>query len=400
MNSKEQENVLEKVLEDKNVFFTGIAGTGKTYLIDIIYKSLISSNKSVYKTSTTGVSAFRIKGTTIDNFAGTGTGKLDIEEYKKKPKRSIRDADVLIIDEISMMSKQKMDMLNELFQHARKSKELFGGIQVVFCGDFYQLKPVEGDYCFLSEAFKKLDCYIELNTVYRQKDIEWIKILSEIRDGKLSNDSIKEIEKRKKVPDCEDYITIYSTNKEVEQVNVREIKKLSGDLYTYKAKEIIKGSLKYDYRVDKKISMKKDAKVMLTDNLNVDDGLVNGAIGTVKDFTKEGLPIVSFSKVTKAISRTFHEIEENGKTIAKIHQLPLKLAYAITIHKSQGSQFGKIRGNPSKIFDSPQAYVFFSRCTDLSGIYLDDFNANRIKPPSNEVLEYKQRFDKVKLTIK
>ena len=136
-----------------------------------------------------------------------------------------------------MMSKETFELLDEVFQHKRKSKKLFGGVQLILLGDFGQLKPVSGDYIFLSEKFMDLDFYIELKTIFRQKDIYWINILREIRNGKLSEESIKSLKERIKKPKDNNYITIYSTNKEVDNVNNQELKKLDGKEYEFNAVE-------------------------------------------------------------------------------------------------------------------------------------------------------------------
>lgn len=401
--SNDQKMVIEKALNGDNILFTGVAGTGKSYLINILFKCLRLNNKNVYKTSTTGRSASDIKGTTIHNFCGIGKGDGKLEDYKKLKIKNIIKADILIIDEISMMSMELFDLLDELFKYKRGNDYFFGGTQLILCGDFYQLKPIDGRYCFESSAFKKeIKTFIELKKVFRQTDEKWINILYQIRNANLTQESIKELNKRVKKPDDDNYITIYSTNRDVDAINMKELEKSEGPEYIFKAKEDLfknSESLKHEYKVEKIITLKKGCKVMLTDNLDISLGLVNGAIGYVSDFDeKDGYPIIRFNeKVTEKIIPRKFEIEQNDKIIARILQLPLKLSYAITIHKSQGSTFEKIRGNPTKIFDPSQNYVFFSRCKSLEGVYLDDFNEKHIKEPDKKVIKFYKDFDQKKI---
>jgi ATP-dependent DNA helicase PIF1 len=355
--SEKQKDALNKIVKGCNVFLTGPGGCGKSTIIKLFYGDY-KDCKNIGITSTTGTSAILIGGVTLHSFLGIGLAKDSAESLYLKIKKKAymfkrwRDLDTLIIDEISMLSPELFDKLELLARKLRNNELPFGGIQLVLTGDFLQLPCVEtDDFCFEAKSWDKcIKHTIYLTEIFRQDNNNFQSCLNEIRIGKLSSKSIELLKSRVNI----DLVNsngiiptkIYSLNVDVDNENQKELDKLFSkntnlEFFEYELEaNILKKNLKF---VDEKI--KKNciapqtlqlcigAQVMLLYNINLEMGLANGSRGIITKF-EDNLPVVKFiNGVECSIDYQEWVIEENGEKIISITQIPLKVAYAITVHK-------------------------------------------------------------------
>lgn len=405
---EKQQNVIKYCKKGKNVFVTGPGGTGKSFLIKTLLKYFIAIGIKIAVCALTGVSAELLgcNAKTIHSWSGTGIlkGKLDriIKNIYKREKDKIwLSTDVLIVDEVSMMSKKLFEALDKIGRTIRKINKPFGGIQLIFLGDFYQLPPIckdhdmdTGKFCFESDlwqqTFKKT---IVLTKIYRQKDKIFSKILNSVRKGVLSHEDFDILSERinKK---CDKDIPIIAPRRIfVDRVNKDRLDSLQGELLFYEYSFVRTEDYNYDIDpeiercaknslladINQIIHLKIGAKVMCTCNL-ITDGeyqIVNGSQGIVTGLSGE-LPIVSFNNgLTQTMDYQLtmsDEVEGLG-----IKQIPLMLSWAITIHKSQGITLDSaIIDIGSGIFKAGQTYVALSRVKCLEGLILKDINSQKI----------------------
>lgn len=386
---------------NKNVFITGKAGTGKSTLLEH-FRNI--TRKKIVVLAPTGVAAVNVKGQTIHSFFRF---KPDITPEKIKHKKIKKDnifkkIETIVIDEISMVRADLLDCVDLFLRKARgRLKKPFGGVQMVFIGDLYQLPPVvksqerelfkeyyKGSYFFNAKVFQQIDMeFVELEKIYRQKDDEFINILNSIRNGTISDKEIEVLNKcvGKKFPSDEySPITLTTINKKAESINNLYLNKLSSKIFTYKAK--IKGEFdKNSYPTDEVLYLAKGAQVMLLNN----DGQgrwINGTIAKVVNIVKKSdfcdsifvrLPANTIEEITPYRWEIFNFKYNKEKDIIESEitgtftQYPLKLAWAITIHKSQGKTFERVILDLSRgMFAPGQAYVALSRCVSLEGLSL------------------------------
>ncbi len=391
---------------NQNIFVTGVAGTGKSTLLEYFRDNTL---KNVAVLAPTGVSAVNIKGQTIHSFFRF---KPDITidgihsiRIPKARKRIYEKLDTLVIDEISMVRSDLLDCINEFLKiYGRRPDLPFGGIQMIFFGDLYQLPPVvtsfekdlfadlyQSPYFFDAHSFKQLKLeYVALTTIYRQKDKEFIDILNAVRHKTLNTDSLSKLNERC-LPDYEpkeEEFTIYltTTNDLSHQINQSRLKKLNSDIYTFE------GEVAGDFKLKNlptlyDLKLKVDAQVMLLNNDPM-GRWVNGSIGKVlslrtsdNDEETDSIKVeLSEGKVVsvKPFTWEMYKFYFNEKTerldsevVGSFTQYPLRLAWAITIHKSQGKTFSKIILDiGSGTFAHGQLYVALSRCTTLEGLTL------------------------------
>lgn len=308
--SEEQEHVIRLAKKGLHIFYTGSAGTGKSVLLRVLIKTLrnMYNNEGVAVTASTGLAACNIGGITIHSFAGIGLGKGDPEQLLKKVRRSRKHTqrwktiNALVIDEISMIDGELLDKLNHIAKRLRKSKKPFGGIQIILCGDFFQLPPVTKDnkapiFAFDSNAWKEsIDVTIMLKKVFRQQgDEKFIQMLNDMRMGNISKETELEFKRLSRPLPVDDIIPaeLYSTRIEVEKANNLMLEELSGRIHTYNAvdggdldSEELKQKLLANFLAPKRLDLKIGAQVM---NIkNIDETLVNGSLGKVIDFMDEG----------------------------------------------------------------------------------------------------------------
>lgn len=375
-------------------FLTGAAGAGKSYALREYITYLRKHGIRYAVTASTGIASTHINGTTIHAWSGIGIKQklhaydIDALEEKQNLYKRWNETQVLIIDEISMLHASFVDMLDKLAKHMRRNDKPFGGMQIVFTGDFYQLPPVvrgndeyetQEVFAFTSRAWiesKPVVCYI--TDQYRQDDSKLTGILNAIREGVIEDEHYEILKNTSTKKHREDHIKLYTHNENVDEINKKYFNEIKGEVYKYemitKGKASIVESLKKNCLAEELLELKVGAKVICIKNAN-DRTYVNGSMGVVSGFTKDRGPIITLAngKKVNIIADTWR-IEEDGKVRAEICQLPIKLAWAITVHKSQGMTLDRAEIDLSRAFASGQGYVALSRLKTLDGLYLKGFN--------------------------
>jgi len=393
-----QEKALSVLKSGSNVFLTGSAGTGKTYVLNQYIKYLKARKIPVSITASTGIAATHLQGTTIHAWSGIGikdslsTRNLRDLKEKKYLKKNIDKSRVLIIDEISMLHKKQFDLVNEVLQFFRETHDAFGGIQLVLCGDFFQLPPIgntsevnKDKFCFMSQAWldaKLSICY--LTDQFRQTDSKLDKILNEIRSGYVSSNSIELLKSNNKEIEAEEPTRLYTHNIDVDRINGQHMNEIKGRKKVFKAK--IKGNLKLAESIKRSImapemlELKKDAKVMFVKN-NYEKGYLNGSLGKVITYNDDGYPVIQLNNGAHIVAEPedWRIEDETGKLLVSYQQVPLRLAWAITVHKSQGMTLDSAVMDLSNTFEKGQGYVALSRIKGLEGLQLNGFNTTTLE---------------------
>ena len=393
-----------------NVFLTGEPGSGKTHTLTTYIKWLTERGIEPAVTASTGIAATHVGGMTIHSWSGIGildelsASDLDRILSKEHVVKRIQKTKVLILDEISMLSGTTLSMVDEIMRTARHDSRAFGGVQMVFCGDFFQLPPITRggrttEFAFTSGAWRNampLTCY--LTEQHRQDDDVFLELLSAIRDGSFDHSHASTLLSR--THDGEDIETniprLFTHNTDVDSINEKHIQQLTSTPHEFVMIETgssaLTEGLKRGCLSPNTLMLKKGAIVMCTKN-NLAAGYVNGTLGTVIGFAKpSGEPIIeTHSGREITIARSEWIIEEQGKIKAKISQIPLRLAWAITIHKSQGMSMDAAAIDLSKTFEYGQGYVALSRVRSLSGLTLLGWSesATLLHP---EILHIDERF--------
>ncbi|MGB5436052.1 MAG: helix-turn-helix domain-containing protein [Maribacter sp.] len=391
-----QEKALAILKSGKNVFLTGSAGTGKTYVLNQYIAYLKERKIPVAITASTGIAATHMNGMTIHSWAGFGIknrltrGNLAVMQTKKYLKKHLEEAKILIIDEISMLHKDQLKMVDEVLRFFKGNNEVFGGIQVVFSGDFFQLPPIgqsgeksRDKYAFMSEAWVNANLYVcYLTEQYRQEgDSVLNRILNEIRTTNISKDSLQQLKNamNNKLNVLDTPTRLFTHNAEVDQINLGELQKLKGRTRKYKAstkgnKKLIE-TLRKSVLAQEILELKVDAKVMFVRN-NPENGYVNGTLGKVIDFNEGGFPVIQTLKGNRITVKqeTWGVQDDHGKMLASLDQIPLRLAWAITVHKCQGMTLDAATIDLSKTFERGQGYVALSRLKNIENLQLESFN--------------------------
>jgi ATP-dependent DNA helicase PIF1 len=397
--SKKQNEAYSIMASGKNIFLTGAAGVGKTQVLKLFIK-VYKQTKIMGVTSTTGISALLFGGTTLHSFLGIGLGNGSVENICTKIfsrsylNKRWRDLEVLVIDEISMLSPTLFDKLEEVARTVRRNLKPFGGIQLILSGDFCQLPCINSDnFCFEADSWDKcIDHTIYLTEIMRQKDIEFQECLNEVRIGKLSKTTKKLLKSRLNIKLTNEFgilpTRLYSTNRSVDSLNDTELDKLSEtnveffeynmDIKYAKKNEIAVDMYKKFCSAPETIQLCVGAQVMLLWNLDIEGGLVNGSRGIIINFVNN-LPLVKFLNGREVVI-DYHtwEHEENDKKILTVFQIPLKLAYALTIHRSQGCSLDYAEIDLSDCFSAGQSYVALSRVKNLEGLSIIGIDFDKI----------------------
>ncbi|MEA2112831.1 MAG: AAA family ATPase [Patescibacteria group bacterium] len=395
-----QKEALEILRMGKNVFLTGPAGSGKTYVLNKYIDFLKEKKIPVGVTASTGIASTHLNGTTIHSWSGLGIkdslsdSEIDKLLDKSYLKKKFKYVQVLVIDEISMLHSAQLDSIDRICKAFTKNFEPFGGLQVVLCGDFFQLPPINKDqlevsFAYKSDIWQNMDlqiCY--LNEQYRQKlEDNLVQVLNDIRQNEISEKTQTYLKERQLVKPKKIIPTkLYTHNREVDNLNFQELDKISGFPKVYQMKSTgtkkIAESLRKSCLAMEELRLKKNAVVMFVKN-NFEAGYVNGTLGVVIGFDGN-LPIVRTYGGKKIIvdNETWH-IEEDGVIKAKITQIPLRLAWAITIHKSQGMSLDAAEIDLSRSFVAGMGYVALSRIRSLDGLYLKGINNTALQVDEN-----------------
>lgn len=382
-----------------NVFLTGEPGSGKTHTINAYIAWLRKAGVEPAVTAATGIAATHIGGVTIHSWSGIGVKErlspadLDAIAGRESVARRIAHARVLVIDEISMLSAATFEMIDSVCREVRRSTEPFGGLVLVVVGDFFQLPPIgradDTAFAYTSSLWRRLNpivCY--LTEQHRQDDDELLSVLSAIRSGSVGERSLTRLQARRVEPETppSGIPKLYTHNTDVDRVNAAQLSTLPGPATRYQmtatGKDTYVEQLRRGCLSPEVLEVKPGAAVMFTKN-SPQGVFVNGTLGSVAGFDSEGLPIVSLSspsdgKRRVSVAPAEWRIEEEGKVRASISQLPLRLAYAMTVHKSQGMSLDAAVMDLGKAFEYGQGYVALSRVRRLSGLYLIGLNARAL----------------------
>lgn len=428
--SPEQEQAMQVFTDGGNMFLTGPGGTGKTALIKKMVDLCKTTGKKVQVCALTGCAAVLLncQAKTVHSWAGIGLANGDSDFIVKRVATNKYKAanwkkiDVLIIDEVSMMSQKIFEILDRIGKQVRKDTRPFGGLQVIFSGDFYQLPPVDdrqnddpaaSAFCFeSSDWLGTFPVVVQLKKIFRQTDAVYTSILNQIRVGKLFKSALETLTPHigKVLPETFVPTILLPRRRDAELINAIELDKLPSEKKVYtltrvetipdKAQQTSKCVISAEQRemehtflmnnimADKEIVLKKGAQVMCIANIDMESAepIVNGSQGIIIDFVGN-LPLVQFNNGAR---RTvgWHTWNSESFPSIGVKQLPLIYAWAITIHKAQGVSLDMAQIDAgSNIFECGQTYVALSRIKSLDGLYLTDFNPQKIKV-NKKVQEY------------
>lgn len=391
-----QDRALDILKTGANVFLTGEPGAGKTHVINQYTSWLQAAGVPVAITATTGIAATHIGGLTIHSWSAVGTRDtlsnrdLDTILGKEYVVKRLKKAQVLIIDEISMLDGSILDMVSTVLKTARGSSEAFGGLQVVFVGDFYQLPPVNRDnepirYAFTANAWqhaKPVMCY--LTEQHRHDDELLSGLLKSIRSGDVEESHYTLLSEQQDIGYDIEPTRLFTHNKAVDSLNINQLTALPGSKKKYQMKskgnKLLVDGLMRSCLSPQQLVLAEDAMVMCTKN-NFEAGYANGTLGRVVGFDRESqMPrIETADGRTLVIKPATWNVMDGGKVLAEIEQVPLRLAWAITVHKSQGMSLDAVEMDLTNAFVFGQGYVALSRVRTLLGLKVLGLNPNALQ---------------------
>lgn len=414
--SKSQQTAYDCYKRGENIFITGPGGTGKSYFIKKVYEDALKEQKNICVTAMTGCAALLLNcnAKTIHSWGNLGLGNEDEEKIiqriiKFRKRDNWIKTDILIVDEVSMLSGELFDTINSIAKNFRKNASPFGGIQLIFCGDFHQLPPVSNDSTFCFESLEWNNVFekeILLKKNFRQiNDNTYQKILSEIRNSTITKHSESLLNQccNKEKPDNIEPTILFPIKRCADEINITENNKLTTKENVYKMvyKKPINKNIEDEINKQKKsllcdesITLKIGSQVMCIVNLDQDNGVINGSQGKIIGFdTETNDPIIKFFYKNIVRTITKHTWINDKYKDYSISQIPLILSWAITIHKSQGItlEYANIDIG-SNIFECGQSYVALSRVKSLEGLYIRNFNVSKIKS-NKKVIEYYKKFN-------
>lgn len=392
--SIEQKVFFDQIEESHDHFFvTGKAGTGKSHLLHYLKSH---SKKNLVVAAPTGVAAIVVGGQTIHSLFKLPPTLLSQDTFPidRHTRKLLSLVEMVIIDEISMVRADLMDAIDAVMRISKKSRLPFGGAQVVLFGDPYQLPPIVmdsahiqyfkdtygGAYFFHAHVWKNATfTTLELDTIFRQKDADLVELLNAIRSGVVSNEQLHYLNRRVGLRDEDERVlTLTTTNRRAMQINQCFLNQLEGKTYTYEAK--VSGQLDpKSYPAEENVVLKTGAQIMMLKN-DTDKRWVNGSVGRITALKEKEITVLidgiehqvsreTWNRIRFTVNADTGKIEE--EVISTFQQIPLRLAWAVTIHKSQGQTFDKVNIDlESGAFAHGQTYVALSRCKTLSGISL------------------------------
>lgn len=411
-----QKEALDILKLGHNIFLTGPAGSGKTYLLNQYIKYLKENHIPVGVTASTGIAATHMGGTTIHSWSGIGIKDVitskDIGDLMKRAylRKNLQRTKVLIIDEISMLHAHRLDLIDQITKAFRGNSAPFGGMQVVMCGDFFQLPPVtkykqmqpvnqssdeqtaldptftvpnknRADFANESHIWNSMQlriCYLEEQ--HRQDDRAFLRVLNDIRNSDVTEMTVEYLSERldKDVQGYTKPTRLFSHNADVDAINLQHLEQLEGEskeyFMTWRGSLGLTEGLRKSCLAPEKLILKKGAQVMFVKN-NWEAGYVNGTLGEVIGFDDKEKPIIrTFDGAELVVGPASWDVKEDDTELAAIAQLPLRLAWAITVHKSQGMSLDAAEIDLSRSFVPGMGYVALSRVRSLNGLKLMGMN--------------------------
>ena len=392
----DQELALAILLSGRSALLTGAAGTGKTYLLNTFIAQARKRGKKVSVTATTGLAATHLGGNTIHSWSGIGVSDHLPNNFFERLSKTRRDVisktDVLIIDEISMLHDFRLDMIDKVLRTVRENDQPFGGIQLVMSGDFFQLPPVNrpneqgGGFVVYSDAWQELQpAVLYLERQYRQNDEQLLEILTALRTGDVRRRHVEALLARAEVePPDGDITELHTVNVDVDDINIQKLAELPGEERSYQqtttGSKIYVENLQRSVLAPENLVIKLGALVMAVKN-SPQKLYANGSIGTVVDFEPlTEYPVVEFRDGRRVtMVPDVWELRDGERKRASISQVPLRLAWAITVHKSQGMTLDAAKIDLRKAFVEGMGYVALSRVRDLGNLYLYGINRRALE---------------------
>ena len=392
----DQELALAILLSGRSALLTGAAGTGKTHLLNNFIAQARKRGKKVSVTATTGLAATHLGGNTIHSWSGIGVSDHLPNNFFERLSKTRRDVisktDVLIIDEISMLHDFRLDMIDKVLRTVRENDQPFGGIQLVMSGDFFQLPPVNrpnkqgGGFVVYSDAWQELQpAVLYLERQYRQNDERLLEILTALRTGDVRRRHVEVLLARTEIEPPDDDITeLHTVNVDVDDINIQKLAELPGEERSYQqtttGSKIYVENLQRSVLAPENLVIKLGALVMAVKN-SPQKLYANGSIGTVVDFEPlTEYPVVEFRDGRRVtMVPDVWELRDGERKRASISQVPLRLAWAITVHKSQGMTLDAAKIDLRKAFVEGMGYVALSRVRDLDNLYLYGINRRALE---------------------
>lgn len=387
-----QAKALEILKSGANVFLTGQPGSGKTYTINQFTEYLAEKNIYPAITASTGIAATHIGGVTVHSWSGVGIEEnltqMQLEDIASKwwIEKKIKYTQVLIIDEVSMLPASVLDNVDQICRIVKgEYKKPFGGMQVILVGDLFQLPPVtkgggEVMFCYKAKVWNELNLKIcVIDEQHRQEDMIFLEILTAMRNGKLIKKHLTHLKDRMYSDEKPNTTKLFTHNADVDSLNTNELRKLETKLHSFGMETggdpKVVAILKRNCLSPELLKLKEGALVMFTRN-NPEEGYVNGTLGEVVAFKESnGYPVVRLKSGEEVVPEDAEwSIKEKGEVKAWIRQIPLRLAWAMTVHKSQGMSLDSAIIDLGKSFEYGQGYVALSRVRSLQGLFLEGLN--------------------------